>query len=56
MAQDNFPKEEAGKLAVAAQKVLGAKGVELGYAMVDLSIALKDYDNKIMALATENHK
>ncbi len=45
-----FPKREAGALAVAAGGVLRAKGEELGEAMALLRRELKSYDAEIMAL------
>ncbi len=47
---DDFPKREAGALAVAAGGVLRAKGEELGEAMALLRRELESYDAEIMAL------
>lgn len=46
----DFPKIEAGKLAVAAQAVLVARGPQLGPAMERLQKALTNYDCEVMAL------
>lgn len=49
---DEFPKLEAGRLAVAADAVLRStgRGGSLGRALAALSTALDNYDNKIIAL------
>jgi len=51
MSKDHFPKIEAGRLAIAAAGVLNAQAEELGPKMAALRIALKTYDDAIMALA-----
>ncbi len=48
---DDFPKREAGALAIAAGCVLRAKGEQLGEAMALLRRELQAYDDEIMALA-----
>ncbi len=47
---DDFPKREAGALAIAAGCVLRAKGEQLGEAMALLRRELESYDAEIMAL------
>jgi hypothetical protein len=51
----DFPKREAGALAVAANAVLTASAEGLGPAMAQLRKALRLYDDKIMVLVAARY-
>ncbi len=55
-AKGDFPKREAGALAIAAGVVLRAKGEQLGEAMALLRRELQAYNDEIMALAEIAYK
>lgn len=44
----------AGKLAVAAQRVLSANICNLSYRISELQQALNEYDNKIIEISNES--
>jgi hypothetical protein len=51
----DFPKREAGALAVAANAALTASAEGLGPAMAQLRQALRLYDDKIMVLVAARY-
>ena len=59
ISDEEFRKQallKAGRLAIAAQAVLQAQGVQFGFAMDQLDKVLKDYNNFIFDRVNDEYK